>query len=181
MEEVQPIRDREKIEEIKKILKRKSYRDFMLFYIGINIPYRGCDLVKLEVKEIRGMSFLKLREMKTGKINSLYINEKLKREIDFYTEKMGGYDYMFPSRKGRGHVSQDRLYRIAREAAEAAGVKENIGAHSLRKTFGYHYYNETKDIAFLMNVFNHSSQSVTLRYIGISQEDIIRKMGEFHL
>jgi len=42
----------------------------------------------------------------------------------------------------------------------------------MRKTFAYHYYKKTKDIALLMNLFNHSSQSVTLRYIGINQDVI---------
>ena len=49
---------------------------------------------------------------------------------------------------------------------------QNFGTHSLRKTFGYHYYKNTKDIATLMQVFNHGSQNITLRYIGIEQEDL---------
>ena len=48
----------------------------------------------------------------------------------------------------------------------------------MRKTFGYHYYKKTKDIALLMNLFNHSSQSVTLRYIGVSQEVINTSVSE---
>ncbi|WP_252456770.1 hypothetical protein [Macrococcoides canis] len=47
-----------------------------------------------------------------------------------------------------------------------------MGTHSMRKTFGYHYYKKTKDIALLMDLFNHSSQFVTLRYIGINQDVI---------
>lgn len=39
----------------------------------------------------------------------------------------------------------------------------------MRKTFGYYYYKNTKDIELLMKLFNHSSQSITLSYIGINQ------------
>jgi len=63
MEEVKPIRDRGKREEIKEILKIRKYRDYMLFYNGINVPYRACGLVKLKVYELRDKTFLKLREI----------------------------------------------------------------------------------------------------------------------
>jgi integrase len=181
MAEVDPIRSREMIEDLKDLLRIQNYRDFMLFYIGINVPYRGCDLVKLRVYELRDKMFLRLREMKTGKRNKLFINEKLQQEISFYTKNMGDSDFMFSSRKGKGYIDRDRMYRIVKAAAEKVGVKDRIGAHSLRKTFGYHYYLETKDIGFLMDVFNHSSQAITLRYIGINQDDIIEKMSGFHL
>ncbi|MCQ9844315.1 site-specific integrase, partial [Staphylococcus aureus] len=52
---------------------------------------------------------------------------------------------------------------------KSIGLSE-IGTHSMRKTFGYHYYKQTKDVALLMAVFNHSSQYITLRYIGINQD-----------
>jgi len=52
---------------------------------------------------------------------------------------------------------------------------------SLRKTFGYHFYQETKDVVLLQNIFNHSAPSVTLRYIGINQDIINNAIDEFSL
>ncbi len=60
------------------------------------------------------------------------------------------------------------------------GLKE-IGTHTLRKTFGYHFYKETKDVALLQNIFNHSAPSVTLRYIGINQDIIDKAIDNFSL
>ena len=48
----------------------------------------------------------------------------------------------------------------------------NLGTHSLRKTFGYHYYQKTNDIAILQDIFNHSDPAITLRYIGINEDTI---------
>ncbi|WP_268818337.1 integrase [Paenibacillus alkaliterrae] len=59
-------------------------------------------------------------------------------------------------------------------AAESVEVGEAIGCHSHRKTFGYHAYKLGTDIVLLQQIFNHSSPSVTLRYIGILQCDIDR-------
>ncbi|MFN1751427.1 site-specific integrase, partial [Staphylococcus aureus] len=68
-------------------------------------------------------------------------------------------------------------YRILNHSAKSIGLSE-IGTHSMRKTFGYHYYKKTKDVALLMDLFNHSSQVVKLRYVGISQEVINSSISE---
>ena len=52
------------------------------------------------------------------------------------------------------------------------GVADPIGTHTLRKTFGYHAYQQGTDVTLLQKVFNHSAPSITLRYIGITQDDI---------
>lgn len=59
--------------------------------------------------------------------------------------------------------------------------KSRIGTHTLRKTFGYHFYKEKKDIALLQSILNHSSPSVTLRYIGINQDIIDKNLNTFKL
>lgn len=52
----------------------------------------------------------------------------------------------------------------------------------LEKLFGYHLYKKNKDVAMLMEILNHSSPDITLRYIGISNEKSntsIKKMKFF--
>ncbi|MDX9806823.1 MAG: site-specific integrase, partial [bacterium] len=53
--------------------------------------------------------------------------------------------------------------------------------HTLRKTFGYHFYQKTKDVALLQQLFNHSAPSVTLRYIGINQDIMDMAIEDFSL
>ena len=65
-------------------------------------------------------------------------------------------------------------------AGQNVGLDE-IGTHTLRKTFGYHFYNQTRDIALLQELFNHSSPSITLRYIGINQDKIDQAYDNFSL
>ncbi|MBR9930126.1 tyrosine-type recombinase/integrase [Enterococcus sp. 079] len=59
--------------------------------------------------------------------------------------------------------------------------RDDIGTHTLRKTFGYHYYKKTRDIATLMFIFNHSSQAITKRYIGITEDEIGASLRGFKL
>ena len=65
--------------------------------------------------------------------------------------------------------------------AKVAGVKIKMGTHTMRKTFGFHFYQQTKDVALLQVLFNHSSPSVTLRYIGINQNILDKAMERFCL
>lgn len=50
---VQPIRDLEKLEEIKEELKRNGTRDYMMFLTGINSGMRVSDIIKLNVDDVR--------------------------------------------------------------------------------------------------------------------------------
>lgn len=55
-----------------------------------------------------------------------------------------------------------------------------IGTHTMRKTFGYKYYRQFRDIPTLMRILNHSSQAVTIRYIGLEEEEIRASLDKFN-
>jgi integrase len=180
MKFVQPIRDREKIEAMKELLSRQSPRNCFLFVLGINTGLRISDLLPLRVKDVRNRTHLVLQEKKTGKENIIRLNPILRSSILEYTVTMKEEDYLFPSRHTDRPISRIQAYRILHEAARAVGLP-SIGSHSLRKTFGYHFYQKTKDVAMLQNIFNHSAPCVTLRYIGINQDLIDKEIEEFGL
>ncbi|MGR5962285.1 tyrosine-type recombinase/integrase [Bacillus paranthracis] len=79
-------------------------------------------------------------------------------------------EWLFPSRNGNEHISRVQAYRALNKARQKIGM-DRIGTHTLRKTFGYHYYRKTKDISTLMEFFNHSCKNVTRKYIGIFEEE----------
>ncbi|WP_259455111.1 tyrosine-type recombinase/integrase [Listeria monocytogenes] len=54
-------------------------------------------------------------------------------------------------------------------ADKKAGL-ENLGTHSMRKTFGYHLYKNGVGLELIQVLVNYSPK-ITLRYIGIEQED----------
>ena len=180
MKVVQPIRDKEKIEEIKRILRHESYRNYFLFVMGINTGLRISDLLPLQVKDVRNKTHIVIREKKTGNIKRFLINDALRQEIDEYTQGMNDDDYLFKSERGNKPIQRVQAYKIINSAAKKAGLEE-IGTHTLRKTFGYHFYQRTKDVAMLQEIFNHSAPSITLRYIGITQDEIDNSLKEFNL
>jgi len=90
-------------------------------------------------------------------------------------------DFLFRSREGKNKpISRVRAYQLLSDVAKKVGLEE-IGTHTLRKTFGYWHYKQHKDIALLQELFNHSAPSVTLRYIGINQDAMDQSLENFYL
>lgn len=178
---VEPIRELEKIQEIKDYLLRRSYRDYFLFIFGINSGLRISDILPLRVMDVRYTKHLKVREKKTGNARKTIITDALKNEIEKYTKKSADSDYLFPSRKGEQPISRIQAWQIIHDAAKSCHVDGAIGTHTLRKTFGYHFYQHTKDVAMLQYIFGHSSPSITLRYIGINDDMVDEALESFSL
>jgi len=181
MNKVEPIREKEKIAELKKILRQQSYRNYILFVLGINTGLRISDMLKLKVEDVRNKSHIVLKEQKTSKNKKFLINSNLRQEFNQYIEEMAAHEYLFQSRIGQNKpLSRFQAYRIFSEAGRKAGL-ESIGCHSTRKTFGYHHYKKNKDVALLQKLFNHSSPSITLDYIGITQDIMDESIEKFSL
>ena len=179
---VEPIRSKEELEAMKAALKKISYRDYMVFLFGINTGLRISDILKLKVGDVRGKTAVWISEGKTHKPRKIHIKNGFKAELDEYIQGMSDDDFLFPSKRNKDKpVDQIRVYRVFNQAAEAAGIHANIGTHTMRKTFGYHFYKQFKDVAKLQKILNHSAPSVTLRYIGIEDEEIEKTFEDFEL
>ena len=179
MEFVEPIRDRETVKSIGEYLKDKSEKLFVMYSIGIYSGLRISDILKLKVRDVKGKDSIKIREQKTGKERFFLINATLKTIIDSYCQDMKNWEYLIPSdRKATKAISREYAYRVIHNAGLEFGL-DHLGTHTLRKTFGYHFYMQTKDIVLLMKILNHNDQSKTLRYIGIEQTTINEAMKKF--
>lgn len=176
MNTVEPIRDKDKVMQIYNYLKERNERDSLLFFFGIYTGLRVSDILKFKVKDCYKKGY-NIREKKTGKQKIVDWNPYLARAIRDYISDKDADDYLFKSRQG-GAISRQRAYQIIRKACNANNVY-NVGTHTMRKTFGYHTYQMTKDVAMLMDMFNHAAPEITLRYIGISNEknnSVIKKL-----
>lgn len=130
---------------------------------------RISDVLKFKVKDVLSPVY-NIREKKTNKQKVYEFNKYLKREIEEYIKSKDENEYLFKSRTGKNKpITRQRAYQILKKAC-AQNCIYNVGTHTLRKTFGYHMYKKTKDVALLMEILNHSSPDITLRYIGINQE-----------
>lgn len=171
--------------------RQLASRNKLLFVIGINVGLRASDLITLKwsffldgVKdgEYKFKDFYTLQPKKTRKQKKfvkLFFNNTVKKVIVEYLNEfpMDNLDeYMFKSREGDGAIAATTLWRIIKNAAKEAGINQNIGSHSLRKSFGFRAWHDAEDkdkaLVILSYVFNHSSVATTRKYIGIMDDEI---------
>lgn len=178
MELVEPIRDRKQLENMKRYLKEHNLRDWLLFVMGINSGLRVSDLLAMQIEDVKNCSRIILREKKTGKSKDFPVSDSCKKAIQEYLKATGlTTGPLFPSRKtdgcqGSGSISRQQAYQILHEAARTVGIKVAIGTHTLRKTFGYWAFQQGVDVTRIQQLLNHSAPSVTLRYIGITKDEL---------
>lgn len=178
---VEPIRDAQKVNDIQEYLKRTDERNYILFITGVYTGLRISDILRLKIKDVKDKRFIYLREKKTSKQNIIEINKLLEKEYKWYCADKEIDEYLIKSREGVNKaISRVQAYKIIKNVGKDFGI-DNLGTHTLRKTFGYHYYKQTKDVATLMKMFNHSDPSITLRYIGIIQDEMNRARRNFSI
>ena len=172
----EPIWDKKIVSKFLTYLKGTNERDWLLAKFQLNTGLRISDVVDVKVSDLltengRFKEHFSKEELKIGKNTKIKLKDDLKKAIkSFIQENNLDYsDYIFFSRKD-GCISTTQTYRVLKSAAEALGI-EHFGTHSLRKTFGYWTYKQSKyNIGLIMDIFNHTSPTMTLRYIGINQE-----------
>ena len=167
-----------------------AYRNKLLFVIGINVGLRASDLRLLkysfffEVNDNYNIVFKDYytiqpkKTKKTKKFVKIFLNQTVKKMITDYINEYPVNDlndYLFISRKGDEPILERTLWRIIKETADEAGIKQNIGSHSLRKTWGYWCWHNAEDknkaLVILQECFNHSSSLTTMKYIGLVDEE----------
>lgn len=171
MNTVEPLRDRTLILDMADYLKERSERDYVLFMTGIYIGRRISDILPLKIRDIRNTNYIDIREEKTGKEARVLINEELKKIYKEYCKGKKDYEYAFRRLKGQNKpITRQRVWQILNDAAKAFEYKDKIGCHTLRKTFGYWLYQDTKDAVAIQELLNQSDISITKRYIGVNQD-----------
>ncbi|MFE9076916.1 tyrosine-type recombinase/integrase [Bacillus mobilis] len=181
IKDVQPIRRKEQIEDMKWALRRHcSERDYIMFLMGINTGLRVGDLLKLKTKDVKKKKKFTIQEGKTKKSKTIIFSEKIYNEIQEYVKSVDS-EWLFPSRKGDNAITTTQVYRQLNKAAEMVDMPDGIGTHTMRKTFGYWFYKQYKDVAKLQAILNHSHPQITLTYIGITEEEIEDSLNQFVL
>lgn len=171
MNTVEPIRDMDLVWDVADYLKMRNKRDYVLFLFGIYTGLRISDILKFRVRDVKNKDAVYIREKKTGKEKRFPINRELKPIIVDYIQGKKDFEYLFPSpHYPNKAISRQQAYNILSDAGKAFGINA-MGTHTLRKTFGYHMYQQTHDAVTLKEIFNHADISVTLRYIGINQDN----------
>lgn len=189
MQVVEPIRDKRMVVTMGEFLKKWDKRYYLLYEVGIYTGLRISDILRLTygsfIEEYgsgrrRWKEHLQVREVKTGRTRSIPIrgtslgNVLMAELKPIAALKLTEPLFLSQRRASDGTrraIARWQAYYVLKLAAYECGMSGRVGTHTLRKTFGYHVYQRTKNVAQLQVLFGHSNQNITLRYIGVSQDD----------
>lgn len=171
--------NRNRNEEMKAQFKLRGTMYHVLYLFFVNTALRVSDIIKIQKKHIDTCSWrLRVKEDKTGKWQDIALNEGIMEVLPEYLNTLKSDEaYLFPSRQHNGklpHITRQRVSQIIKECAEAIGMsREGISCHSLRKMRALAEYEASgNNIGLIMKRLNHSSQAVTLAYLGLTGEAI---------
>lgn len=156
-------------------------RDLALFNLAIDSKLRGCDLVKLKVKDIAHGNAIEKRaiilQQKTQKTVQFEITDITRQALSDWIQQAGlqREDYLFKSRQNDSqHLSTRQYRRIVDSWVTHLGLDPSAyGTHSLRRTKVTLIYRKTKNLRAIQLLLGHSKLESTVRYLGIEVDDAL--------
>lgn len=189
----EPIKSTEDLKRIVSyFLDNGKYRNAMLFITGICTGLRVSDLRELKFNDFINDDCTFKNELivfehktrntrKQSKNRRIYINQNIKRIIILYLQhyQRSLDDYLFISESNNGSckpLTPRAIDDILKDVTKKLNINIRVSTHTLRKTFAYHTIMSAKDktraIQLLQMLLGHSSQLCTLRYAGITDDEL---------
>ncbi|MFO1144282.1 MAG: tyrosine-type recombinase/integrase [Amaricoccus sp.] len=156
-------------------------RDLALFNMAIDSKLRGCDLVRLRVKDVFAAGRVRERasitQRKTARPVRFEITELTRQSLEPWiaNPEMLGADYLWPSRfHDSPHLSTRQYARILRGWVTSIGLDSNsYGTHSMRRTKVAQIYKKTGNLRAVQLLLGHTKMDSTIRYLGVELDDVL--------
>ena len=186
MNEVDAVKTKEEIGAVEALLRNhhgQIYAD--IWRIGINMSLRISDLLSVEyaVLDIKNRLYT-LIEGKTGKKRQVRLNSKVLEIIEQRKKEYPGDTYLFQPHSNRTSgktkpITRSSVSRAFKDVGERLGL--TINTHSMRKTRGWAMHSDGVPIEKISMVLNHSTPAITMRYLGITKQDVLNTYDEYEL
>jgi integrase len=145
----------------------------LLIEFGVKTLLRYSDLNRIKWSDIVGKETLILNEKKTNKRREITLGRSLRERIEMVHNQLGNpnkEEYIF-------NYSLQYVNRLLKEGSKDVKIRnKNISSHSFRKSGSRYIWesngNSDEYLIKLSSILNHSSTSITRRYLGISKEEI---------
>jgi integrase len=150
-------------------------RELALFNLAIDSKLRGCDLVKLRVRDVSHGERIATRaivmQQKTHRPVQFEITELTRAALADWIRAatLRPEDYLFRSRLHRSpHLSTRQYGRIVATWIRMIGLDPaDYGTHSMRRTKATLIYRRTKNPRPVQLLLGHTKLESTVRYLGV--------------
>lgn len=164
----------EELGKLFKALINKKHK--AILFTAYSAGLRVSEVAALKIKNIDSDRMQIIVENAKGKKDryvplSVVLLDILRQYIKTY--KPRPLEYLFESEQTKSAYPTRTLQRIFQMAKEKAGIKKDIGIHSLRHSFATHLLEKGTDIRYIKDLLGHFNIKTTERYLHVSKQSLV--------
>ena len=181
-------------EEIAKIIKaskshgRNEYenaRNLCIVELLYASGMRVTELVSLSLNIVRGDPDFLMIQGKGSKERLVPLSQKAKYSLTKWLKERNQKEakkqkkgsppspYLFPSPKGKGHLTRVTVFKLIKDLARIADVPaEKVSPHTLRHTFATHLLSHGADLKVIQDLLGHEDIGTTEIYTHVVDEHL---------
>ncbi|MGO4920082.1 site-specific tyrosine recombinase/integron integrase [Maribacter spongiicola] len=129
---------------------------------------RRSELLNLKLNDIDSKRMLiRVKGAKGNKDRLTLLSKNALKDLRMYFKEWKPKEFLFEGRKG-GRYSPESVVQIVKQAANKAGVKQNVSPHTLRHSFATHLLESNVDLRQIQVLLGHGSSKTTEIYTHVA-------------
>ncbi|MBM7624276.1 site-specific tyrosine recombinase/integron integrase [Sporohalobacter salinus] len=162
----------EEVAEILSVLKNYKHRAILNLVYSAGL--RVSEVVSLKVEDIDSERMLiRVKQGKGKKDRYTLLSEVALKELRRYSKKYRIEEgWLFPGGKEGTYLTERSVQRVFKKACRKAGIKKEVGIHSLRHSFATHLLEKGTDLRYIQKLLGHKNLKTTERYTHVSKKNI---------
>ncbi len=147
-----------------------------ILFTAYSAGLRVSEVINLKWKHLDRDRGVILIEQAKGKKDRYVTLSPILRDvlISYYKKsKIKPTKYVFESPVAGEQYSARSAQAIFQQAKEKAGIKKEIGFHSLRHSFATHLLEKGTDVRYIQELLGHFSIKTTTRYLHVAKEKLV--------
>ena len=161
-------------EEVSAILNSSgNLKHKLVLWIIYSCGLRRSEVTNIRLTDLdRERNILHIREGKGMVDRFVPVPDKVWVKVEEYTRAYKPRNYLFEGQSG-GKYSSESVYHVFKEALVKAGIKKDVGVHSLRHSYATHLHENGLDIRYIQELLGHKSTRTTEIYTHVSRRNLI--------
>lgn len=161
-------------EEVSRILNSPgNSKHKLLLWIIYSCGLRRSEVTNIRLTDLdRDRSLIHIREGKGMVDRIVPVSDKVWHKVDEYIASYRPVKYLFEG-QSRGRYSSESVYRVFKLAMQKAGIRKDVGVHSLRHSYATHLHESGLDIRYIQELLGHKNTRTTEIYTHVSRRNLI--------
>jgi len=162
-------------EEVSLILNSgRNIKHKLILWLIYSCGLRRSEVINLRLNDLdRERNIILIRQGKGGVDRIVPVSQKVWEKTDEYIRSYNPRNFLFEGQTG-GRYSAESVYRVFRDAMERAGIKKDVGVHSLRHSYATHLHESGLDIRYIQELLGHKSTRTTEIYTHVSRRNLMQ-------